>query len=477
LKLTAEDFRQQYRAMPDGDLLALERDELTDLARQCYDRELERRGLMATPAAPAAPAPPEPKPRESGVSARGSTAPLAEESEPVAVAQFARLAEARFARERLRSAKIPAYLDSEFGMYDTVLTGGPRLMVPPAYVAQARKLLAEAAEEAIEPEPWDGKMEHRFAETNGIRMHYVEAGSGPLVILCHGFPESWYAWRHQLSALAAEGYRVVAPDLRGYGQTYRPEAVEAYDIFQLTGDVVGLVNALGEETAVLVGHDWGAWIAFHAALLRPDLFRATALLSVPYVPRRSVNQSQWERQKYPGKVFYQAMLRSPRAEAYFEADIRGRLLAGFWTLSGDARPEDRWMPARDAEAPAAAPAEFTSLPPWLAEEDLDFLEGEYRRAGFTGGLNYYRNMDRNWELTPFLDGAMLLQRTLFLAGEKDPVLEFLDEEIAQMETNVPNLWKQVVIPGAGHWIQQERPEEVNGALIEFLEELEAGARA
>jgi pimeloyl-ACP methyl ester carboxylesterase len=336
--------------------------------------------------------------------------------------------------------------------------------------------LAAQTEEPIEQEPWDGKIEHRFAEINGIRMHYAEAGTGPLVLLCHGFPESWYAWRHQLPALAEQGYRVIAPDLRGYGQTDRPETLEAYDILQLTGDLVRLVNALHAVSAVVVGHDWGAVLAFHAALLRPDLFRGVALLSVPYVPRRTMNQTQWEQQKYPGKLFYQAMLRSPQAEAYLQSDIRGRLLSSFWTLSGDARPEDRWKPARDLSAPAEIPS-FNSLPPWLEEADLDFLEAEFRRTGFTGGLNYYRNMDRNWALTPFLDGAKLLQRTLFLAGAKDPVLEFLHDEVEALDINVPNLWKHILIRGAGHWVQQERPDKVNEVLIQFLEELEAGARA
>jgi pimeloyl-ACP methyl ester carboxylesterase len=144
-----------------------------------------------------------------------------------------------------------------------------------------------------------------FVDTNGIRMHYVEEGAGPLVVLLHGFPESWHSWRHQLGALAAAGFRAVAPDLRGYGQTDQPEALDAYDIFQLTGDAVGLVNGLGEKSAVIVGHDWGAHITAHAALFRPDMFRAVALLSVPYSPRGKLNQTEWEQRKYPGKVFYQ----------------------------------------------------------------------------------------------------------------------------------------------------------------------------
>src|SRR5215469_14499013 len=187
---------------------------------------------------------------------------------------------------------------------------------------------------------------HRTIDTNGIRMHIAECGAGPLVLLCHGFPESWYSWRHQLPAMATEGYHAVAPDLRGYGQTDRPESLEAYDIFQLTGDLVGLVNAIGTGPAIIAGHDWGAWIAANVALLRPDLFRAVALLSVPYVPRRAINQTQWEAQQYPGKIFYQAMLRSPMAEQYFEVNPRAVLLSALWAGSGDAPPEARWKPVR-----------------------------------------------------------------------------------------------------------------------------------
>jgi pimeloyl-ACP methyl ester carboxylesterase len=313
------------------------------------------------------------------------------------------------------------------------------------------------------------ELTHRFVETNGIRMHCVEAGAGPLVVLLHGFPESWHAWRHQFSSLAGAGYRVVAPDLRGYGQTDRPEPLEAYDIFQLTGDIVGLVTALREASAVIVGHDWGAWIAAYLALFRPDLFRATVLLSVPYVPRRLVSQSQWEQQAYPGKIFYQAALRSPMAEQYLQSDIRASLLRGLYTLSGEAASEDRFRPARDP-GPPSSPA-LAKRPTWITDRDVDFLEAEFKRTGFSGGLNYYRNMDRNWALTPFLDGAKILQPMLFIAGEKDPVIEFHKQEFEALETNVPNVKKKVLLPMTGHWTQQEQPDEVNRLLIEFLRSL------
>jgi pimeloyl-ACP methyl ester carboxylesterase len=313
------------------------------------------------------------------------------------------------------------------------------------------------------------ELTHRFLKTNGIRMHCVEAGVGPLVVLLHGFPEFWHAWRHQFSLIAGAGYRAVAPDLRGYGQTDRPEQVEAYDIFQLTGDIVGLVNALNETSAVVVGHDWGAWIAAHLALFRPDMFRATVLLSVPYVPRRPVCQSQWEQQAYPGKIFYQASLRSPMAEQYLQLDVRASLLRALYTLSGEAAPEERFRAARDPGPPLSPGS--AERPPWITDGDVDLLEAEFKRTGFSGGLNYYRNMDRNWTLTPFLEGAKILQPTLFIAGEKDPVIEFHRQEFEALDRNVPNLKKKVLLPMAGHWTQQERPDEVNRLLVEFLRRL------
>jgi epoxide hydrolase A/B len=311
---------------------------------------------------------------------------------------------------------------------------------------------------------------HRFVQTNGIRMHCVEAGEGPLVLLCHGFPESWYSWRHQLRALAAAGFRAVAPDMRGYGQTQRPEAVEAYDIFQLTGDLVGLINALGGKPAVIVGHDWGAWVTQYAAMLRPDLFRAVVLLSVPFLPRDKISPSEWERQQYPGKIFYQQIFRTPGSERLFEADVRGTLMNILYYASGAPPRALRWSYVTDPTAPAPAPPP-APLPAWLTSADLDFFTAEFQRSGFAGGLNYYRNVDRNWALTPFLDGAVIEQPTLFIAGDCDVVMEFWKGEFEAMASNLPRLRRSLVLPGVGHWTQQERPDEVTRPLIEFLKQL------
>lgn len=317
------------------------------------------------------------------------------------------------------------------------------------------------------------ELQHRFATTNGIRMHYVEQGAGPLVVLCHGWPESWYSYRHQIPALAAAGFRVVAPDQRGYGQSDKPEPIDAYNILNLVGDIVGLVNSLEIDSAAIVGHDWGAPVAWHCALLRPDIFHAIALLSVPYLPRGATNPAQVMQAIAGEENFYQLYFQEPgRAEAELEADPRRAMAMLLYSLSGDARPDEQWkfrfpksMKFIDT---GVVPRQ---LPPWLSEADLDVFAGEFKRAGFRGGLNWYRNTERNWELTPFLDGAKLRQPALFAAGSEDCVGKMLPGRFQTAGAFTPNLKKQVIIPGAGHWTQQERPAEVNQLLIEFLRSL------
>ena len=168
------------------------------------------------------------------------------------------------------------------------------------------------------------ELQHKFVTTNGIKMHYVEQGTGPLVVMCHGWPESWYSYRHQIPALANAGFRVIAPDQRGYGQTDAPEPIESYNIFNLVGDIVGLINSIGESQAIVVGHDWGAPVAWHCSLLRPDIFRACALLSVPYVPRGPINPSiGWKALEGTDKHFYQNYFQEPgRVEKELDADPR-----------------------------------------------------------------------------------------------------------------------------------------------------------
>jgi pimeloyl-ACP methyl ester carboxylesterase len=313
---------------------------------------------------------------------------------------------------------------------------------------------------------------HGFVYTNGIRMHYVEQGEGPLVLLCHGWPESWYSWRHQLPALAAAGFRVVAPDQRGYGLTDAPSAVEAYDIFQLAGDLVGLVHALGETQAVLIGHDWGSILAAPTALMRPDMFWALGLLSVPYLPRQAVRPAVRFRIATQERHFYQEYFQQPdHVERELEEDVRRTLAGILYTASAEGVAANPGAGFAMFEKSTRMVDNLTipeRLPSWLSEDDLTVFVEQFQKSGFRGPTNWYRNFDRNWQLTPFLDGAKIQQPTVFVAGASDGVLRMAAEEFKALEANVSDLRGKHVIPDAGHWVQQEKPEEVNRILLDFL---------
>jgi pimeloyl-ACP methyl ester carboxylesterase len=312
----------------------------------------------------------------------------------------------------------------------------------------------------------------RTVRTNGITMRIAEQGAGPLVVLCHGFPEGWYSWRHQLAALAAAGFHAVAPDQRGYGGTDRPEPVHAYDVFQLTADIVGLVHALGRDEAVVVGHDWGSPVAWHCALLRPDMFRAVGLLSVPYLQRNWTDPRPTDvmRMIAGSGQFYQLYFQEPgRAEAELEADVRRTVTMFLYAASGDAPPEKRWRFLFGKDEPLLQSGGMPDhLPPWLTEADINHFVAEFTRTGFRGPLNWYRNLDRWWELSNFLCGARVRQPALFVAGELDGVITMYRPAYEALGQTVPNLKAKVLLPGAGHWIQQERPQEVNRLLLDFL---------
>jgi pimeloyl-ACP methyl ester carboxylesterase len=316
-------------------------------------------------------------------------------------------------------------------------------------------------------------VKHRTVETNGIRMHFAEQGTGPLVVLCHGFPESWYSWRHQLQALADAGFQAVAPDMRGYGQSDRPEEIEKYTLLHLVCDMVGLLDALGAETSVIVGHDWGAPIAWHAALLRPDRFRAVIGLSVPFRPRAPARPTTLMPQTADA-LFYQLYFQSPGvAEAEFEHDPRLSIRSMLYSASGDAprgaRGEAIGMVPRQGGFMTAM-VNPASLPPWFGEADVNFYAAEFARTGFRGGLNWYRNIDRNWELLAPFAGARVTVPALYIAGDRDLVVAFrgMDQLIPNLSKFVPQLRGTIMLPGCGHWTQQERAREVNAAMIDFL---------
>ncbi|WP_330334248.1 alpha/beta hydrolase [Streptomyces sp. NBC_00536] len=315
---------------------------------------------------------------------------------------------------------------------------------------------------------------HRLVASPAGRIHLVEQGSGPLVLLVHGFPESWYSWRHQLPALAAAGYRAVAIDVRGYGRSSAPHATDAYRMTELVADNAAVVHALGERSAVIVGHDWGASIAATSALLRPDVFRAVGLLSIPYTPRGGPRPGEVFARMGAEEEFYISYFQEPgRAEAEIEPDVRGWLAGFYAALSGDTLPAagapDPHFVGRNGTLRERFPT--GPAPAWLGERDLDVYAGEFERTGLRGALSRYRNMDRDWEDLAGVDGAPVTQPALYIGGALDASTTWLAGAIAAHPTTLPGLSSSRVLEGCGHWIQQERPEETNRLLTGWLASL------
>jgi pimeloyl-ACP methyl ester carboxylesterase len=316
------------------------------------------------------------------------------------------------------------------------------------------------------------EIKRRFVDVNGIRMHITEAGEGPLVLFLHGFPESSHSWRHQLVGLAEAGYHAVAPDQRGYPNTERPPSVEDYTLHHLVGDAVGLIGALGAPNAVVVGHDWGSPVAWNTALFRPDLVRGVVSLSVPFQPRGDIKPLDGVRAAF-GDNFYQIYFQEPGvAEQELEGDTANMFRRMFYHYSGDA-PEVQNLIVDENGMTGSLPIPEV-LPAWLSEEDIAAYTNDFAESGFTGALNWYRNIDRNWELTAPWAGARITTPAMFLGGDRDPVVNWFDPSALElaMAPAVENLASYGLIEGAGHWIQQERPEETNAALIAFAKSLD-----
>ncbi|MFD8694330.1 alpha/beta fold hydrolase [Kitasatospora purpeofusca] len=318
-------------------------------------------------------------------------------------------------------------------------------------------------------------LRHRTVEAPAGRLHLVEQGTGPLVLLVHGFPESWYSWRRQLPALAAAGYRAVAFDVRGYGRSSRPAATDAYRMLDLVEDNLALVRALDEECAVIVGHDWGSGIAAASALLHPEVFRAVGLLSVPYAPPGGPRPSDVFAQMGGDQEFYVSYFQEPgRAEAEMEPDLRG-WLAGFYaavsadTMPADGEPDPHFVARAGGRLRDRFPCD--RLPAWLTEDDLDVYAGEFERTGMTGALNRYRNMDRDWEDLAGYGGAPIEVPSLFIGGALDASTTWMTDAIDAFPVTLPGLVSSHILDGCGHWVQQERPEEVNHLLIDWLASL------
>jgi pimeloyl-ACP methyl ester carboxylesterase len=313
----------------------------------------------------------------------------------------------------------------------------------------------------------------RSVEANGVTLRVTEAGDrgAPVVVLAHGFPELAYSWRHQIPVLAEAGYHVLAPDQRGYGGSSRPDAVEDYHVGKLAGDIAGLLDDVGAQRAVVVGHDWGAVVAAAFPLLHPDRVSGLATLSVPAVPRPPAPPTQMWKSTFGDAFFYILYFQQvgPADDELNSDPARAlrRMLGGLRT-DGDADALVRMVAPGSAGFIDRLP-EPERMPDWITADELDHYVAEFSRTGFTGGLNWYRNFDRNWELTADPPAATIDVPTLFIAGTADPVLGFTPRD--HVTDVVTGRYREVLIEGAGHWVQQERPHEVNSALLEFLGDL------
>ena len=315
------------------------------------------------------------------------------------------------------------------------------------------------------------EIRERTIAVNDVELHVLEAGDGVPVVLAHGFPELAYSWRHQIPVLAANGYHVLAPDQRGYGRSSRPHAVDAYDIGHLTGDLLALLDSIGAPQAVFVGHDWGAAVVWNLAVMAPERVAGVVGMSVPYLPRSPMRPTALMRELFAGVFFYilyfQELGVADRELSADTAKTMRRMLAGLPRTEGELI--DPTAAADDGRGFVDRIPEPVGLPDWLSPAELDHYIEEFSRTGFTGGLNWYRNLDRNWELTAHLAGAKVQVPSLFIGGRLDPVL--LMSPPSGMDGWLEDHRGTVLVDGAGHWVQQEKPAEVNDALLRFLAEI------
>jgi len=314
---------------------------------------------------------------------------------------------------------------------------------------------------------------HRTIQANGIQIHYIEEGSGPLVLLLHGFPYTWFEWRHQIVALAQAGYRVVAPDIRGFGESGKPASTADYTVLHCAGDVVALLAALGERRAVLVGHDLGAWVAAAATRLRPDLFQALALVSTVVPPREAHRPSDgWaEIEARTGGRFYHHYFQRPGlADAQFNQDPAVSLRSIYNAISGTASEAERWrlivMPGETALDTLPDPGH---APAWLGEDALAEYVRYYAESGFTPPLAHYRCRDLNWDLTAAWAVQAITQPTIFVGGAADPALTAMQPLYDRLEETYPGLVRKVLLPRVGHGAPEESPEQVSHELVTFLD--------
>lgn len=322
-----------------------------------------------------------------------------------------------------------------------------------------------------------GLTESRIA-TNGIQLRVFSCGSGPLVVLVHGWPELWYSWRHQIQAIADAGYTVAVPDVRGYGGSDRPHPVQAYRMSELAADIAGLIPAFDQQSAVVIGHDWGAPIAWHTALLHAEQVRAVGGLSVPFTGRSPVPPLDLWAEIYKGRFFYQLYFQQEGvAEQEFEADIRTGLKKVYYSACADGMRELQAAPPNkgpDDNMLDGMP-DPNPFPSWLSDDELDYYAANFAASGMRGPLNRYRCQNMDWRELSALEGARIAQPAMFVTGELDPVRAFvpgvdMGEEMRKKYADDLRLYE--IIPDAGHWVQQEKPQQVNRAILSFLQTLD-----
>ncbi|KAJ6795536.1 Uncharacterized protein M6B38_225215 [Iris pallida] len=310
---------------------------------------------------------------------------------------------------------------------------------------------------------------HRQVSVNGINMHVAEKGSGPVVLFVHGFPELWYSWRHQILSFSSRGYRAVAPDLRGYGDTESPPDRSSYSILHIVGDLVALIDSLGQDKVFVVGHDWGANVAWNLCLMRPDRVRALVNLSVAFSPRHPARRPLDTLRALYGDGYYVCRFQEPgEAEADFATAGAECIIKKLFTYRD---PVPLVVPK--GKSFGGSPGEQITLPPWLSEEDISYFASKFEKSGFTGGLNYYRCINLNWELTAAWIGAQIMVPVKFIVGDLDLAYhtgntkDYLHK--GGFKKDVPFLENVVVMEGVGHFPNEERPDEVSDHIYDFIQ--------
>jgi len=318
------------------------------------------------------------------------------------------------------------------------------------------------------PEANRSEINQRRVSTNGIELNIAEQGEGPLVLMLHGFPESWYSWRHQIPAVASAGFHAVAPDMRGYGKSDKPADISTYNQVEVTNDIIGLISSLGYKTAIVLGHDWGAPTAWSCALHHPDKVTAVGVLSVPFSPRAPAPPLDMMKEIFKDMFFYQLYFQEPGvAEKEWETNVRVNLRK-FYHIGSGAFDAGNFIAPKSPDSDLLSDMEDPgTLGTWCTESDLDFYTTEFEQSGFRGPLNYYRNHNLTWSLT---EGGpeKITQPALFVAGGKDGVIMLAADALKNMPRYVTNLKVNQLIPGIGHWTQQEAPAEVNTLMIDFI---------